>query len=277
MAAFTFVHYDPKPSKTGLQKPSSKFTKNLAIDSSSVPVEVLPALEGAAGDNNWCQKVVEDSVTTVQDAQACRGDLVGTQVSIAEKDWFDINIDNEFPSLARLLSSNYKLESVEERPSVESTAGKGNDQALDNSLLGSRGSRAGSTYNEPILLHSDDELEDDNNLDPGHARCIVEGGQPGCDTFDMEHPPMLSTHRPTSMERVVMASIKPCLIRLLNDGGPTLFPPPPPDAILARHCLLVKKMRKAVGNLLVTAIPKSQEPTISTPNGGRFPLHKAAG
>ncbi|KAH7378933.1 hypothetical protein BKA64DRAFT_241722 [Cadophora sp. MPI-SDFR-AT-0126] len=45
---------------------------------------------------------------------------------------------------------------------------------------------------EPFILHSDGESEDDNNLVSGPARCIVEGGQPGYDTFDMEHPPMLS-------------------------------------------------------------------------------------
>ncbi|KAH6712169.1 hypothetical protein BKA61DRAFT_691881 [Leptodontidium sp. MPI-SDFR-AT-0119] len=41
---------------------------------------------------------------------------------------------------------------------------------LNNCLLGSRGSRAGSTYNNIIILHSDDKSEEDNNLGPGHAR-----------------------------------------------------------------------------------------------------------
>ncbi|PVH67793.1 hypothetical protein DL98DRAFT_264836 [Cadophora sp. DSE1049] len=49
------------------------------------------------------------------------------------------------------------------------------------------------TVNDPIILHCDDESEEDNNLGPGHARCIGEGGQPGCDTFDMEHLPLHST------------------------------------------------------------------------------------
>jgi hypothetical protein len=93
---------------------------------------------------------------------------------------------------------------------VESTVGQGNNQALDDSL-GSRGSQAGSTHgrraelsgmhrifaheitDEPIILQCDDVSEEDNNLGPGHARCIVEGGQPGCGTFDMEHLPILST------------------------------------------------------------------------------------
>lgn len=111
---------------------------------------------------------------------------------IAERDGFENDIDYEFPSLTQLLSSNSKLESAEERPVVKSTAGQGNSQTLDDSLLGSRGSRAGSTHDEPFILHSDGESEDDNNLVSGPARCIVEGGQPGYDTFDMEHPPMLS-------------------------------------------------------------------------------------
>ncbi|KAH9203893.1 hypothetical protein DL95DRAFT_471980 [Leptodontidium sp. 2 PMI_412] len=181
MTAFAFVYYDPKPpSKISIRNSSSKFNKNLATNSSSVPVEALPALGRAAGDNDWCQQVVRDSVATVQ-------------ASITPRSGFDNDIDNEVSPLPRLLSSNYKLESAEELPTVESTVGQGNNQALDDSLLGSRGSQAGSTYDEPIILQCDDVSEEYNNLGPGHARCIVEGGQPGWGTFDMEHLPILST------------------------------------------------------------------------------------
>ncbi|KAH6700636.1 hypothetical protein BKA61DRAFT_620912 [Leptodontidium sp. MPI-SDFR-AT-0119] len=81
--------------------------------------------------------------------------------------------------------------------------------------------------------------------------------------------------RSTSMGMVIMASIKPCLIRLSNDRGPTLLPPPPPHVILSHRCCVVTMIRKAVENLL--AIPASQDGTTSALSGGRFPLYKAAG
>jgi len=194
MTAFAFVHYDPKPlSKTSIRKSSSKFNKDLATESSSVPVEALPALGRAADDNDWCQQAVGASVATVQGTQVSKDNPVGTQVSITERGGLDTDIDNEFSSLTRLLSSNGKLESAEGRPALDSIVGQGNNQALDDILLGSRGSRAGSTHDDPMILHCDDESEEDNNLGPGHARCIGEGRQPGGDTFDMEHLPILST------------------------------------------------------------------------------------
>jgi len=63
---------------------------------------------------------------------------------IAEKGGFKNDIDFEYPSLTRILSSNYKLESAQEQPAVESTVGQGDDQGLDDILFGSRVSRAGS-------------------------------------------------------------------------------------------------------------------------------------
>lgn len=79
MVAFAFVHYEPKPSNSSIRKPSSKRGQELAIDSSSVPVEALPALEGAAGEDKWCQKVVGDCVATIQGAQTCTEDVLGTE------------------------------------------------------------------------------------------------------------------------------------------------------------------------------------------------------
>ncbi|PVH68101.1 hypothetical protein DL98DRAFT_522954 [Cadophora sp. DSE1049] len=80
MTAFAFVHYDPKPpSKISIRKHSSKFNRNLATESSSVPVEALPALGRVAVDNDWCQQVVGVSVATVQGTQGYTDNLVGTQ------------------------------------------------------------------------------------------------------------------------------------------------------------------------------------------------------
>ncbi|KAK0105991.1 hypothetical protein ONS95_004498 [Cadophora gregata] len=119
--------------------------------------------------------------------------MTSVTASITERGGFDNDIDTEFSSLIRLLSSNGKLESAEERPAVESTVGQGNNQGLNNILLGSRVSRAGSAHDDLIILYCDDESEENNNLGPGHARYIREGGQPGCDTFNIEHLPILST------------------------------------------------------------------------------------
>ena len=43
------------------------------------------------------------------------------------------------------------------------------------------------------MLLCDDKSAENNNLGPGHTRCIMEGGQPGCGTFDMDHLPISST------------------------------------------------------------------------------------
>jgi hypothetical protein len=86
MAAFAFVYYDPKPpSKIRIRNSSSKFNKNLATNSSSVPVEALPALGRAVGDKDWCQQVVGDSVATVQGTQVYKDNLVGTQGMCSEE------------------------------------------------------------------------------------------------------------------------------------------------------------------------------------------------
>ncbi|MAD86159.1 MAG: hypothetical protein CL912_24630 [Deltaproteobacteria bacterium] len=94
MTAFAFVHYDPKPlSKTSIRKSSSKFNKDLATESSSVPVEALPALGRAADDNDWCQQAVGASVATVQGTQVSKDNPVGTQGMCSE----------ESPKIATLL------------------------------------------------------------------------------------------------------------------------------------------------------------------------------
>jgi len=68
---------------------------------------------------------------------------------IAERDGFGNEIDYKFPSSSQLLSStNYKLESAEERPAVEGTVGQGNNQDLDTILLGSRVSRAADAHSK---------------------------------------------------------------------------------------------------------------------------------
>ncbi|PVH67792.1 hypothetical protein DL98DRAFT_523133 [Cadophora sp. DSE1049] len=86
MTAFAFVPYDPKlPSKTSIRKSSSKFNKNLATESSSVPVEALPALGKAPDDNDWCQQAVGDSVATVQGTQVSKDNPVGTQGMCSEE------------------------------------------------------------------------------------------------------------------------------------------------------------------------------------------------
>lgn len=72
--------------------------------------------------------------------------LTYTAAIIAEKDRFNNNTNYAFPSLIRLLSSKYKPESADTRPDVEGTAGQGNDQAPDYSLLGPCRSRASSTH-----------------------------------------------------------------------------------------------------------------------------------
>ena len=77
MVAFAFIHCNPAPSN--IQKPSPKPSKTSATNSSSVPVEALPASEGAASKDNWCQEVTGDSVATIQRAHICRDDVVGTQ------------------------------------------------------------------------------------------------------------------------------------------------------------------------------------------------------
>ena len=79
MVAFAFIHCNPAPSKSNVQKPSPKPSKTSATNPSSVPIEALPASEGAASKDNWCQEVIGDGVTTIQGAQVCRDDVVGTQ------------------------------------------------------------------------------------------------------------------------------------------------------------------------------------------------------
>lgn len=87
MATLTIIPYAPKPPNGSIRKPPSKFIarrpsspdKNLLIDSSDVPVEVLPALGGAARDNNWSQKAVSDNEAAMQDVQVFRDHLVGTR------------------------------------------------------------------------------------------------------------------------------------------------------------------------------------------------------
>ncbi|XMA13714.1 hypothetical protein WAI453_006505 [Rhynchosporium graminicola] len=192
MVAFAFVHYEPKPSKVNSRKPSSKLSKNSATGSSNMSVEALPALGVAAGEDNWCQKVVGDRVATIHGAQACTEDVLGTEALIAEREGFENEIDCEFPSLSRSLSStSHKLESAEERPAVEGTVGQGDNQDLDAILLGSRVSRAINAHDEIIILRSDKDSEADN-IGHGHARCIREGGKPGYDTCDMEYTPTIS-------------------------------------------------------------------------------------
>ncbi|CZT11993.1 uncharacterized protein RAG0_15992 [Rhynchosporium agropyri] len=195
MVAFAFVHYEPKPSKVNIRKPSSKHSKNLAIGSSNMSVEALPALGAVVDEDNWCQKVVEDRVATVHGAQACTEDVLGTEGMslMVERKGFENEIDCEFPSLSRSLSStSNKLESAEERPAMEGTVGQGNNQDLDDILLASHVSQAGSAHDDTIVLYSDKDLGEDNNIGPGYARCIREGGQPGYDTCDMEYTSTIS-------------------------------------------------------------------------------------
>ncbi|CZT13577.1 uncharacterized protein RAG0_17073 [Rhynchosporium agropyri] len=180
MVVFAFVHYEPKPSKVNIRKPSSKLSKNSATGSSNMSVEAVPTSGAAAGEDNWCQKVVGDRVATIHEAL------------IAEREGFKSEIDCEFPSLSRSLSStSHKLESAEERPAVEGTVGQGNNQDLDAILLGSRVSRATNAHDDTIILRSNKDSEEDN-IGHGHARCIREGGQPGYDTCDMEYTPTMS-------------------------------------------------------------------------------------
>lgn len=45
--------------------------------------------------------------------------------------------------------------------------------------------------NKPFILYNNNESQDNNNIDSGPTSCIMKGGQPGCDTFNMEHSLML--------------------------------------------------------------------------------------
>lgn len=65
--------------KQYIRKPSSKPSKNLATGSSNMSVQALPALGAAAGEDNWCQKVVGDRVATIHGARACTEDVLGTE------------------------------------------------------------------------------------------------------------------------------------------------------------------------------------------------------
>jgi hypothetical protein len=58
------------------------------------------------------------------------------------------NTDDEFPILARLSSLKYKDILVEERSDIHSTIEKSDDLRLDNSLLGSRGSKAPCSHSK---------------------------------------------------------------------------------------------------------------------------------
>jgi hypothetical protein len=87
MATLTIIPYAPKPPNGSSRKPPSKsiarlpssLDKSFQIDSDDVPIEVPPALGGAAGNYNWCRKAVRDSEAIVQDAQVSGDDLVGTR------------------------------------------------------------------------------------------------------------------------------------------------------------------------------------------------------
>jgi hypothetical protein len=87
MPTLTIIPYVPKPPNGSIRKTPSKFIagqpsslgKSFQINSNDVPIEVLLALGGAAGNYNWCQKAVGDSEAIVQDAQVSGDDLVGTR------------------------------------------------------------------------------------------------------------------------------------------------------------------------------------------------------
>ncbi|PVH75978.1 hypothetical protein DL98DRAFT_518327 [Cadophora sp. DSE1049] len=75
----------PKPKKDNTRKPISKSItekpslpdKSLQINSYDVPFEVSPV--EAAGINHWCQTIVGDNETRVQDIQVLGSELARTR------------------------------------------------------------------------------------------------------------------------------------------------------------------------------------------------------
>jgi hypothetical protein len=82
-----FIPYAPKPPQGNIRKPISKFItkypssldKSFQIDSNGVPTKVPPASGGVAGSNDWCQNLIRDTETRVQDAQVSGEGLAGTR------------------------------------------------------------------------------------------------------------------------------------------------------------------------------------------------------
>jgi hypothetical protein len=142
------------------------------------------------------------------------------------------------------------------------------------SLGAVHGILANGITDKPIELGSDNKPEDDDsNLDTGHARRIADSGQPGSDAFILEYPPVLSNRTANEHDDSDNGIDNTKSPRTAKRRRPcsSILP------MLERRRFRITKMGKAEGKISITAIPASQETTMSGQLGGKFPLRRAAG